>query len=91
MSLEGQQLGRYRLLSLLGSGGMGNVYLAEDELIDRQIAIKVIRSEASPHPESTMVKEASRLFLREAKAIAKLNHPHILPLWHYKGGNRGPL
>jgi len=83
MPLEGQQLGRYRLLSLIGSGGMGKVYLAEDTLIDRQVAIKVIRAETSSHPDSTPVQQAMRLFQREAKAIAKLNHPHILPLFDF--------
>ncbi len=42
MSLEGQQIGRYSLLHLLGSGGMGEVYLASDPRINRQVAIKVI-------------------------------------------------
>jgi len=83
MPLEGQQLGRYHLLSLIGSGGMGKVYLAEDTLIDRQVAIKVIRAETGSHPDSTPVQQAMRLFQREAKAIAKLNHPHILPLFDF--------
>ena len=48
MALEGQQLGRYRLVRLLGSGGMGEVYLAEDARIQQQAAIKVIRSEMTP-------------------------------------------
>ncbi len=83
MSLEGQRIGRYRLVRLLGSGGMGEVYLAEDTPINRQVAIKVIRAEVTPYPNATVLKEATRLFQREAKAIAMLDHPHILPLYDY--------
>lgn len=83
MSLEGQQLDRYRILRLLGSGGMGDVYLAEDGRIEQQVVIKVIRAQASPYPDKEASQEAVRLFQREAKAIAKLDHPHILPLFAY--------
>ncbi len=83
MSLEGQQLGQYRLLRLIGSGGMGEVYLAEDARINQQVAIKLSRTEATPFPEAESAKEAARLFQREAKAIAQLDHPHILPLFSY--------
>src|SRR5437588_2684669 len=83
MSLEGQHLGRYRLLRLLGSGGMGEVYLAEDARIAQQVAIKVIRSEGIDYPGSESAKDAARLFEREAKAIARLDHPNILPLYAY--------
>jgi serine/threonine protein kinase len=83
MSLEGQQLGRYRLLRLIGSGGMGEVYLAEDPGINRQVAIKVIRSEIAPYPGGTDVSKAAALFQREARAVAMLDHPHILPLFDY--------
>ena len=76
MSLEGSQIGRFRLLRLLGRGGMGEVYLAEDDQLRRQVAIKVIQAEY-PDPDAT------RLFLREARAIAILNHPHILPLFDF--------
>jgi eukaryotic-like serine/threonine-protein kinase len=83
MPLEGQHLGHYRLLHLLGSGGMGEVYLAEDARIGQQVAIKVVRSEGIAYPQSESATEAARLFEREAKAIARLDHPHILPLYAY--------
>ena len=83
MLLEGVQLGRYRLLHLLGSGGMGEVYVGEDTHIRRQVAIKVIRAEAIPYPNSETAKESARLFQREVRAIAMLDHPHILPLFDY--------
>ncbi len=83
MSLEGERLGHYRLLHLLGSGGMGEVYLAEDARIGQQVAIKVIRNEGIAYPESESAKDAARLFEREAKAIARLDHPNILPLYAY--------
>jgi eukaryotic-like serine/threonine-protein kinase len=83
MPLEGQYLGRYFLVSLLGSGGMGDVYIAMDSTVNRQVAIKVIRAEVSPFPDPDASKEAARLFQREVKAIAGLDHPHILPLYDY--------
>ncbi len=83
MSLEGQQLGRYRFQRLLGSGGMGEVYLATDTIINRQVAIKVIRAEVAPYPDANATQEAARLFQREMKTIAALDHPHILPLYDY--------
>jgi serine/threonine protein kinase len=83
MPLEGQKLGHYHLLRLLGSGGMGEVYLAEDARIGQQVAIKVVRSEGIAYPQSESAKEAARLFEREAKAIARLDHPYILPLYAY--------
>ncbi len=83
MPLEGQFLGRYLLIHLLGSGGMGEVYLATDTSVNRQVAIKVIRAEVSPYPDHDTRREAARLFQREVKAIAGLDHPHILPLYDY--------
>jgi eukaryotic-like serine/threonine-protein kinase len=65
-------LGKYRMLRLIGSGGMGTVYLAEHKLMHRQRAIKVL-------PRSRL-KDASYLarFQLEAKAIAALNHPNVV-------------
>ncbi len=83
MSLEGQQLGRYRFQRLLGSGGMGEVYLATNATINRQVAIKVIRADVAPYPDANATQEAARLFQREMKTIAALDHPHILPLYDY--------
>src|SRR6266567_2752975 len=99
MSLEGQQFGRYRLIQLIGSGGMGEVYLAQDPGINRQVAIKVVRVEAADYARSSTdtipgmrsvtgaramgLQDAARLFQREAKAIAMLDHPGILPLYDY--------
>src|SRR5260370_8170060 len=83
MSLEGLQLGRYRLIRLIGSGGMGEVYLAEDTHIDRQVAIKLFRNEGTRYAGVDGSKKAARLFQREMKAIAMLDHPHILPLFDY--------
>src|SRR6266702_833709 len=76
MSLTGSHIGRFRLLRLLGRGGMGEVYLAEDEQLRRQVAIKVIQAEY-------LDPDATRLFQREARAIAMLSHSHILPLFDF--------
>src|SRR5579863_6371089 len=83
MALEGNQLGNYRLLQIIGSGGMGEVYLAEDTRINRQVAVKVVRTEAAAYPHPSDAQEISRLFLREMKAITVLDHPRILPFFDF--------
>src|SRR6266481_5018128 len=83
MALEELQNGRYHRVRLLGSGGMGEVHLMEDTRVSRRVAIKVIRSETGSYPDSKEAKDAARLFKREARAIAALEHPNILPLYDF--------
>ncbi len=83
MPLDGMQFDHYRLLHLIGSGGMGEVYQGEDIRIARQVAIKVIRTEATVSAGEQTPQETERLFHREMKAITLLDHPHILPLYDF--------
>ena len=71
----GARLGSYEVLSLLGAGGMGEVYKARDTRLDRTVAIKVLPSHLADKPQ---LRER---FEREAETIAKLNHPHICTLY----------
>lgn len=81
MAVEELQGGRYRYERVLGSGGMGDVYLMKDTRVNRRVAIKVVRAETSIEGEKAT--DATRLFQREAKAIAALEHPNILPLYDF--------
>ena len=67
----GRQFGVYHVLSLLGVGGMGEVYRAHDSRLDRDVAIKVLPRAVAADPERL------RRFEREARLLASLNHPHI--------------
>ena len=77
---KGMLLGHYRLLQLIGTGGMGEVYLAEDTRIPRQVAIKIVRTEEQFNLYSAEAQEASRLFKKEMRTIAMLDHRNILHL-----------
>jgi Tol biopolymer transport system component len=70
----GHTLSHYKILDKIGSGGMGDVYLAEDITLDRQVALKVLP------PELADNAERRARFTREAKAVAALNHPNIVTL-----------
>src|SRR5215471_3284125 len=87
MQLEGLQIGSYCLQRLIGGGGMGDVYLAEDRRVNRQVAIKVIQTKTSSYFDTDAAQDAIRLFQREVKAIANLDHPHILPFFDCGAGN----
>ncbi len=83
MALEGMRISHYQILRLIGTGGMGEVYLAQDMRIARQVAIKVVRNEILAYPHAEEMKQMLRLFEREMQAIAVLDHPHILPLYDF--------
>ncbi|MFN0109241.1 MAG: protein kinase domain-containing protein [Blastocatellia bacterium] len=72
--LIGQKIGSYEILSLLGAGGMGEVYLARDARLDRQIALKLLPTHFTSDAEQV------RRFEREARAVSALNHPNILTI-----------
>jgi serine/threonine protein kinase len=74
-SLLGRQVGHYRILSLLGAGGMGEVYLAEDMQLGRKIALKLLPK------EFTQDRERLYRFEREARAASALNHPNIITIF----------
>src|SRR5947209_4469353 len=83
MPLEGLQFGPYRLVRLIGKGGMGEVYLAEDTRLPRQVAIKVVQTGVLAYLDTIEKENAARLFQREMRVIATLDHPHILPLYDF--------
>ena len=68
---------------MLGSGGMGSVYLAEDPTIGQQVAIKVIRTDDAEFPDEASLQKATERFRQEARAVASLDHLYILPLYRY--------
>ena len=70
-----QKFGRYRIISILGSGGMGEVYLTEDTQLKRQVALKILNLKFSQN------NEYQRRFTREAQAISALNHPNIVTIY----------
>ena len=75
--MDGTPFGRYRLVELLGRGGMGEVWRAHDTETDRIVAIKLLP------PYLSEDEEFQRRFRREAHAAARLNNPHVIPIHNY--------
>src|ERR1043166_5205677 len=77
----GQQIENYRILRQLGSGGMGEVYLAEDVRLKRKVALKLLP------PHFTVNPDRVRRFEREARAASALNHPNIVTIYEIGRSN----
>ncbi len=75
----GDKLGRYRLLELVGQGGMASVYRAQDEDLGREVAIKIL------HPHLQGRPDARQRFRREARTVARIEHPNIVGIFDTSG------
>jgi serine/threonine protein kinase len=73
--MEGTPFGRYRLIELLGRGGMGEVWRTYDSAIDRVVALKMLLPHLSEDPDF------EKRFRREARAAARLDNPHVVPIY----------
>ena len=83
MSLVGNNVGRIRVQSLLGRGGMGEVYVGWDETLGRQVALKSILSKYA------LSKETKKRFLREARVLSQLDHPNICRIYDFIETEKG--
>jgi len=81
-NLIGQTLGDFKILSIIGTGGMGAVFLAHQISLDRDVALKVISDISGAR------KKSVERFERETKVLAKISHPNIVPI--YEVGQEGP-
>jgi serine/threonine protein kinase len=75
----GSRFGHYRLKGLLGWGGFGEVYEADDTIMDRAVALKLL---AAPYSQSEVFR---RRLYREARNAGKLHEPHVVPIHHCHG------
>jgi serine/threonine protein kinase/Tfp pilus assembly protein PilF len=80
MTLVGKTIGHIRILDVLGSGGMGDVYVGIDDTLQRKVAVKAIRAKSRLDPQ------AKARFLREARVLSQLKHPNICQIHDYIEG-----
>ncbi len=90
MLRRGALIGRYVVLSKLGAGGMGVVYAVHDPELDRKVALKLLHPLVESQADPGRVKEARARLVREALALAKLNHPNIVAV-HDAGEHEGAV
>src|ERR1700732_1550519 len=83
-----QTIGRYRVEGLVGTGAMGEVYRAHDPVIDRLVAIKVVRPELVAGSGGEQLLER---FRREARAAGRRFHPNIVAIWDFGDDNGTPF
>ena len=84
-SAPGTTVAGYRIEVLIGRGGMGAVYRAEEEGLGRKVALKVIA------PELAQDERFRERFLRESRIAASLDHPHVIPIYQAGEEDRRPL
>ncbi len=87
---RGAIVGRYLVLSKLGAGGMGVVFVAFDPELDRKVALKLLHPRLAADANPATVRDARARLVREAQALAKLNHPHIVAI-HDVGEHQGTV
>ncbi|HSF17876.1 MAG TPA: serine/threonine-protein kinase [Vicinamibacteria bacterium] len=84
-SLVGTKVGHFRIVDLLGRGGMGEVYVGHDEKLERKVALKAIRA------EHRLDAESKARFLREARLLSQLAHPNICQIYEYIEGDEADV
>ncbi len=84
MTLVNRTISHYKIISQLGAGGMGEVYLAQDTKLDRKVALKILPAEVAAN------RDRMERFVREAKAAAALNHPHIAHIYEIGESGSSP-